>query len=127
MKVYLRVFPDSPDIGEPGLVCSLCGRPFVQPEGVDPDAPDFHEEDDDAFPIRMWPPSGAWEARFHVRPCFEQLFTMGETGLRPQPGLELVWVQEAVREDRLEAKVQEFIDMCRRLLEQDAKRRGGMA
>jgi len=52
---------------------------------------------------------------------------MGDTGLRPQPGLELVWLQDVVHEDRLEAKVQEFIDMCRRLLEQDAKRRGGMA
>ncbi len=127
MKVYLRVFPDSPDIGEPGLVCSLCGRPFVEPERVEDGAPDCLEQDDDTFPIRMWPPSGAWEARFHVRPCFEQLFTMGETGLRPQPGLEIVWVRDVVTEDRLEAKVQEFIDMCRRLLEQNAKRPGGKA
>lgn len=100
MRVILRRFHMSPDAGEPECVCSLCGKPFVEPEAVGPYGErDFVEDpdQDDAFPIRLFHTKDEneddatdWEGRFHHR-CFEQVFTIQGREFVPHPGVEIVW------------------------------------
>jgi len=94
VRVTLTVFPDSPDAGDPGCICSLCGKSFTEPEHVGPyDDREFYEDEDadDAFPIRLFFNEGKdGEARFHTR-CFNQIYTVKGKEFVAHDGVEIRW------------------------------------